>query len=57
MKIKSVYLKWAGVFSIVLLSAIALTPSAFRIPAEDQPWLFIFNIVWVVMVASGIFQS
>jgi hypothetical protein len=57
MKIKSVYLKWAGVFSIVLLSAIALTPSAFHIPVEDQPWLFIFNIAWVVMVASGIFQS
>jgi hypothetical protein len=55
MKIKSVYLKWAGILSTILLSIAALSPTAFHIPAEDQPWLFVLNIAWIVAVVSGIF--
>ena len=56
MKIKPVYIKWAGVlFITILLSIAALAPSVFHIPAEDQPWLFIFTIAWIVAVVSGIF--
>lgn len=55
MKIKPVYLKWAGVLSTILLSIVALAPSAFHIPTEDQPWFFVLNIAWIVAVVSGIF--
>ncbi len=55
MNLKSNSLKWAGIFSTVTLNAAVLFPKTFHVPIQIQPWLFIFNILWIVSLCSGIF--
>jgi hypothetical protein len=55
MNLKPKTLKWAGVFSTALLNAAVLSPKTFYVPSQIHPWLFIFNILWIVAFCSGIF--
>lgn len=55
MDIKSKSLKWIGIFSTILLNAAALSPNSFNVPIQVRSWLFVFNIIWFVLVCSGIF--
>jgi hypothetical protein len=48
--------KWFGAIVSVLLSAAALTPGTFRIPANLQPWLFLTAIFWILAFCAGIFD-
>lgn len=57
MKINFTFLKWIGLFLTAILIMIAIDPSVFNIPSSDRSWLFIANIVWLLMIASGIFSS
>ena len=49
-------LKGIGIMSTVLLSAVALTPDTFGIPAKLQPWVFLTAIFWVLVFCAGIFD-
>ncbi len=48
--------KWFGVISTVLLSAAALAPNIFRIPANLQPWVFLTAVFWFLAFCSGMFN-
>ncbi len=48
--------KWSGAISSVLLSAVALAPNIFRIPASLQPWVFLTAIFWVLAFCAGMFD-
>jgi hypothetical protein len=49
-------LKWFGAISSILLSAAALVPNIFRIPANFQPWVFLTTIFWVLAFCAGMFD-
>lgn len=49
-------LKWFGALSTVLLSAAALAPESFRIPANLQAWVFLTAIFWVLAFCAGMFD-
>jgi hypothetical protein len=49
-------MKWFGIISTVLLSAAALAPDAFGIPANLQPWVFLTAIFWVLAFCAGMFD-
>jgi hypothetical protein len=49
-------LKWFGAISTVLLSAAALIPHIFGIPANLQPWMFLTAIFWVFAFCAGMFD-
>jgi len=55
MNLKSKSLKWTGIFSTALLNTAVLSPNTFNIPFQVRPWLFIFDIFWIVSICSGIF--
>ena len=49
-------LKWFGVISTILLSAAALAPDTFGIPANLQPWVYITAVFWVLAFCAGMFD-
>ena len=55
MNLESKLLKWIGIFSTALLNAAVLLPNTFHVPIQIRPWLFVFNIVWIASICSGIF--
>jgi hypothetical protein len=57
MNLKTNSLKWAGVFSAVILNVAVLSPNTFHVPPQIRPWLFVINIFWLLTICSGIFSS
>lgn len=56
MKINFTSLKWIAAALTVTLIAIAFAPNIFHVPSSARPWVFISNITWLLMVASGVFS-
>jgi hypothetical protein len=50
------FLKWLGALSTALIAAAALAPSAFRIPTDLQPWVFLTSIFWYLVFCAGLFD-
>jgi hypothetical protein len=48
--------KWFGILSTLLISAAALAPNAFGIPATIQPWVFLAAIFWYFAFCTGMFN-
>jgi len=48
--------KIAGAFSVLLFLCLSLAPDVFHIPVVARPWIFIFTVVWIVTLASGVFS-
>jgi hypothetical protein len=56
MKIKFIWLKRIGILLTAILLILAIDPGIFNIPLSAQPWFFITNIAWLIMIVSGIFS-
>jgi hypothetical protein len=49
-------LKWFGAIWTVMLSAAAIIPDTFGIPANLQPWVFLTAIFWIFAFCAGMFD-
>jgi len=54
MKTKRIIQKFGGYLSVAILLIVSVTPNTFHIPVAMQPWLFMVNIAWIVVLASGV---
>lgn len=57
MKGESLVKKIISVLSILLLLGGSVAPDSFHIPIFARPWMFIFTVAWIVLLASGVFSS
>lgn len=57
MKMSRLVQRLFGFLSAGALLVLSLTPGMFHVPVAIQPWLFLANIAWIVVLTSGVFSS
>lgn len=56
MKTKLSLSKIASILSTAGLAAASLAPNTLHIPIPIRPWIFMFTIAWILLIASGVFS-
>jgi hypothetical protein len=56
MKNKVLFKKIIGGLSVIGLGVASISPQTLHIPVVMRPWVFIFSIAWILLMASGIFS-
>lgn len=46
----------ASGLSVIGLGAASFAPETLHIPVSARPWVFLFSIVWMLLMASGVFS-
>jgi hypothetical protein len=55
MKNTNFYQKIAGIVSTAVFITASISPGTLHVPPLMQPWVFIFTLLWIVLVISGVF--
>lgn len=57
MKNNILFKRVASGVSIIVFGTASVAPEVLRIPVPARPWVFLFSIVWILLLASGVFSS
>lgn len=57
MKNNILFKRIASGVSIIGVGTASVAPEMLRIPVTARPWVFLFSIAWVLLLASGVFSS
>jgi len=53
---KDLLKKITGGILVIGLGTASVAPDMLHIPVPARPWVFLFSVAWILLIASGVFS-